>query len=100
MAEHLSSELEEALRDSSLNWESLEPIVHEQSKSNLEIAKQIHNTFKEGSGKYVLEFMIRKFLTKPIVIPGQDAFAQGIREGRADVVRQIMANIELAKQGE
>ena len=100
MAEHLSSELENILNNSSLHWESLDPVAHEKDQKGIELAKEIHNTFRSGSGKYVLEFLVNKFLTKPIVVPGDDAFAQGIREGRADVVRQIMANIELAKQGE
>ncbi len=66
----------------------------------MEIAGEVHNTFRDGSGKYVLEYFIKSFLTKSIVRPGEDAFAQGIREGQADVIRQILRWIEISKTGE
>ena len=88
----------------SQGWDSLDPVNNDPKDENfqkaLELAGQIHQAFKEGSGKYVLEYLVSSFLTKPIVRPGEDAFAQGIREGRADVVRQILQNIEFSKQGE
>ena len=85
-------------------WEGLEAINNDPSDENfeqaLELAKQIHLAFRAKSGKYVLEHFVNTFLTKPIVRPGEDAYAQGIREGRADVIRQILQQIEFAKTGE
>lgn len=97
----MDNQLNQELRRSGLNWESLnyQPETGDKAQA-LELAQQIHNAFREGSGRYVLEFLISAFLTKPIVRPGDDAYSQGIREGRADVVRQILANIEFAKQGD
>ena len=88
----------------SKGWEGLETISNDPQDENyaqaIEIAEQIHKAFKTGSGKYVLEYFVGLFLTKPIVRPGEDAFAQGIREGRADVMRQILQQIEFAKNGD
>jgi len=85
-------------------WEGLEAINNDPSDENfeqaLELAKQIHLTFTSDSGKYVLEHFVNTFLTKSIVRPGEDGNANGIREGRADVTRQILQNIEFAKTGE
>lgn len=85
-------------------WQGLEAISNDPSDKNfeqaLELAKEIHKAFNRGSGKYVLEHFVSTFLTKPIVRPNEDAFAQGIREGRADVVRQILQQIEFAKTGD
>ncbi len=88
----------------SQGWEGLDAISNDPSDENfeqaMELAKQIHLAFRAKSGKYVLEHFVSTFLTKPIVRPGEDAYAQGIREGRADVIRQILQQIEFAKTGE
>jgi len=88
----------------SQGWEGLEVISNDPGDKKfeqaMELAKQIHLTFTSDSGKYVLERFVNSFLTKPIVRPGEDAFAQGIREGRADVMRQILQQIEFAKNGD
>ena len=88
----------------SQGWEGLNAISNDPGDENfeqaMELAKQIHLTFTSDSGKYVLEHFINTFLTKPIVRPGEDGNANGIREGRADVTRQILQQIEFAKTGE
>jgi len=83
-------------------WESLNgPVVEEGNYDKaIELASQFRIAFDSGSGKYVLEHMVSTYLTKPIVRAGEDAYAQGIREGRADIIRQILAQIEFAKKGE
>lgn len=97
------SELVDKLLNSG-TWEGLEAISNDPGDKNfeqaLELAEQIHKAFKSGSGKYVLEHFVNVFLTKPIVRPGEDAYAQGIREGRADVIRQILQQIQFAKTGD
>ena len=64
-----------------------------------EIATLHARVFNTESGEKLLREWIRAFYAYPIVRPGEDAFAQGIREGRADVVRQIMVQLELARKG-
>lgn len=97
----MDSQLDKELQ-SAFDWESLDtqPIDDGNMDKALELAKEIHKAFNSGSGKYVLKHLINTYLTKPIVRPGDDAFACGIREGRADVIRQILHNIEFAKKGD
>lgn len=82
-----------------MSWETLELDKHERSKAN-EIATMYFQCFNTDIGQVVLEHLVEKFLTKPIVRPGEDNFSQGIREGRADLVRQILLQIEFAKNPE
>ena len=82
-----------------MSWESLNEIIDrtdEQSKAT-EIATAYYQCFNTEAGQWVLEDLVNKFLTKAIVRPGEDNFAQGIREGRADLIRQILIQIEYAK---
>lgn len=63
-----------------------------------EFASMIRSTFEDtDQGKVVLDTMIQQYLTKPVVRPDDSQFAAGIREGRADVVRSILQQIEFAK---
>lgn len=80
-------------------WESLNEIIDrtdEQTRAT-EIATAYHACFSTESGQWVLEDLVNKFLTKPTVRPGESAEANGVREGRADLVRQILIQIEYAK---
>lgn len=82
-----------------MSWESLNEIIDrtdEQTRAS-EIATAYYTCFNTDAGQWVIEDLVNKFLTKPIVRPGEDAYAQGIREGRADLIRQILIQIEYAK---
>jgi hypothetical protein len=82
-----------------MSWESLEEITDrskEFEKAN-EIASMYYQCFNTDAGKYVLQNLAERFLTKPIVRPNEDIASMGIREGRADIVRQILNQIEYAK---
>jgi len=79
-------------------WESLNEIIDrtdEQSKAT-EIATAYYQCFNTEAGKWVLDHMIETFMTKPIVRSGEDNFAQGIRQGRYDVVVQLLNQVEYA----
>ena len=65
----------------------------------LRMAKMHAVVFESEVGKVLLDHWIKTFVCRPIVRPHEDAYAQGIREGQADVVRQILTNIEIAKHG-
>jgi len=82
-----------------MSWESLEAITDRDNevRQASEIATMYFSCFGTDAGQRVLEDLVNKFLTKPIVRPGEDAFAQGIREGRSDLIRQILIQIEYAK---
>jgi len=82
-----------------MSWESLEAITDRDNevRQASEIATMYFSCFGTDAGQRVLEDLVNKFLTKPIVRPGEDNFAQGVREGRADLIRQILIQIEYAK---
>lgn len=62
-----------------------------------EIASLYRQTFDSDAGQRVLEMLIKATLLQPIVKPHFTQFEAGIREGKADIVRQILAQIEFAK---
>lgn len=85
-----------------IGWESLQEITDrskEESQAR-EIANAYFNCFNTEAGRWVLEDLVNKFLTKPIVRPGESSEANGVREGRADIVRQILLQVEYAKNPE
>lgn len=63
------------------------------------IAKMHADVFNSEAGQVLLAHWVQVFLARSIVRPGEDAFAQGIREGQADVVRQILAQLDMARLG-
>ena len=76
-----------------------DPARAEQWFEAYRIAKMHADTFSTDTGKELLQHWIKTFLARSIVRPGEDAFAQGIREGQANVVRQVLEQLELARSG-
>ena len=64
-----------------------------------EIAKMHADVFNTEAGQKLLAHWIKVFVARPIVRPGDDQFTAGIREGQADVVRQLLTQLEHARQG-
>jgi hypothetical protein len=82
-----------------MSWESLEQITDrskEQEKAQ-ELATLYFTCFNTEAGRLVIDNLVEVFMTKPIVRSGEDAYAQGIRQGRYDVVSQIIQQVEYAK---
>ena len=83
-------------------WAALEIEPPGQSKENAakgrEIASRFHECFRSDAGQYVLDRLIAITLLRPIVTPASSQFDAGIREGRADIVRQILTQIETAEK--
>ena len=71
--------------------------VGDQWHAAMRIAKMHATVLDTEAGKLLLEHWIRTFLLRPVVRPGEDAFAQGIREGQANVIRQILGQLEFAR---
>jgi hypothetical protein len=65
----------------------------------MRIAKMHAVVFDGDAGRVLLEHWIKVFLCRSIVRPNEDAFAQGIREGQANVIRQLLAQLEIARTG-
>lgn len=69
-----------------------------QIKQARSIASRYHRVFAQNEdGKQVLQDMIQKTILRATVQPNSTQFEAGIREGRADMVRQILQNIEIAE---
>lgn len=75
-------------------------ITRELWAKNFNIALLHAQVFNTEAGEKLLGLWIRNLWANPIVRAGDDAFAQGIREGRADLVRQVLVQLEIARQGQ
>jgi hypothetical protein len=86
-------------------WDPREPIdlsklTDEQRTRALEVASMYRRVFMENpEGRTILGILVRQTLMHPTVNPNEDPRADGIREGRADLVRGIMFQCELATTG-
>lgn len=84
-------------------WDSLEldsePVDEAQKALALEFASRYRRVFDSPDGKALLDHWIKQTVMQPIVHARATQFEAGIREGRADFVRGILAQIELAKTG-
>ena len=85
-------------------WQSLAGVpdkdaTREQWAAFFTIAKMVHDTFTTEPGQKLLQQLVTTYLVRPIVHPNDTQFAAGIRQGQADVVLQILQQIELAKRG-
>ena len=70
---------------------------HAQANESREIATRFHECFRTDAGRYVLNRLIQITVLRPTVTPTSTQFEAGIREGRADLVRQILAQLDIAE---
>lgn len=62
------------------------------------LASLFHRAFRQSeAGAQVLDHLITVTLMRPTVKPNDTQFQAGIREGRADIVRQILQQLEFAE---
>lgn len=81
-----------------IEGDKLEAIRKEQEAEGRNLASLFHQAFVQNpAGQRVLEVMIKQTLMRPTVKPASSQFEAGIREGRADLVRQILLNLEIAE---
>ena len=81
-----------------LNSEALKKAQKEQQAKAMEIASQFHQCFSTDAGQYVLERLKTVTINRPVLDPNSTQFGAGMREGENSLVRQILAQIELAEQ--
>jgi len=87
-----------------LNFDALIPEADDTQKREqwakaFEIAKMHADVFNTEAGQALLRHWEAVFVWRPIVKPNDTQFAAGIREGQADVVRQIHAQLDFARKG-
>ncbi len=63
------------------------------------IAKMHADVFNTEAGRALLAHWEQVFIWRPIVRPNDTQFAAGIREGQADVMRQIRDQLDFARKG-
>lgn len=80
-------------------WQDINANSEAKMKGMLDIADLYKQTFNTESGRKVLAIMMSSTIMQPTVMPSASQFEAGIREGRADIVRGIMRQIELAETG-
>lgn len=87
-------------------WDKLDldnPVIQQQRENLTAQAKSIaelfSSCFRTDAGKAVLDILVKQTIMRPVVTNNATQFQAGIREGQNDLVRQILANIELANAG-
>ena len=69
-------------------------------KKAKEIATQFRLAFHDSeSGRFVLEHLVKTFVKRQIVRPNDTQFEAGIRQGQANIVIDILAQIDYAMKG-
>lgn len=82
---------------SPLDLSDTSKLTTEQRSAMLELASCYRRVFESDDGKRILEQMVRATILQPTVHPTATQFEAGIREGRADLVRGILRQMELAR---
>ncbi len=82
-------------------WESLElqpaTLTPDQIAEARRIATTFHECFRTESGQFVLDYLIKLTILRPTVTANSTQFEAGIREGKADLVRMILVQMEVAE---
>lgn len=83
-----------------LSTENAEKFAALQEQERLDRASLFRQCFTTDAGRYVLQDMITTYLGKRVVDEHQNsARADGVRQGRQDVVADILFLIEFANTG-
>jgi len=81
-------------------WEQFDQASEDSSEQlntqRLEISHKIAKLYNSKAGKEVLNLMVNQFLLTDIATPHDTQVGIGIKQGRADVVKQILAHIEIS----
>ena len=79
-----------------LDNEAFDKLKEEQEKEGRSLASIFHQAFVQNdAGKIVLDLMIKQYLAK--TIPDGKVTKAGRQAGKADLIREILLNIELAE---
>lgn len=84
------------LDHSNLDFEPIEATDTRRAERK-RIARMYSACFNTEAGQLVLNDLAQKFLTKSIARPNDDLIQIGIREGKADLVRQLLEQLQISK---
>lgn len=79
-------------------WQQFDvaPTEDDNKQKRLDFSHKVAKVFGSPEGKEVLNTMVQMYLLNDIVSPNDTQFAAGIKQGKASLVKQIMAQIELS----
>ena len=77
-------------------WSSFDVAERNTQQEYLDFAHLVASLFGTPEGKKVLDVMIKKYLLRDIAGDNDSQIAIGRKQGRADVVKQILAQIEIS----
>jgi len=66
------------------------------NQDRLDFSHDIAKTFSSTEGKKVLTALVSRFLLSDIVTAHETQFGAGIKQGQANVVKQLLAHIEIS----
>jgi len=67
-----------------------------QNSEHLQISHDVAKLYQSKAGKKILSMMVNRYLLTDIVTPHDTQFAAGIKQGKASVVKEILAHIEIS----
>lgn len=68
----------------------------EQNIEHLEIHHKFAKLFQSKAGKEILAMMVNRYLLTDIASPHDTQLGVGIKQGKASVVKEILAHIEIS----
>lgn len=83
-------------------WDQLDnrAVMLDNEAKSKELATQFRLAFHDNdSGRFVLDHLVKTFVKRKIVREGDDMFTAGIRQGQANIVIDILAQIDYAMKG-
>lgn len=78
-------------------WSQFEQAENDSpADERLELSHKIAKLFNSKPGKEVLDIMVRQYLLSDIVQAHSTQFGAGIKQGQANVIKNILAHIEIS----
>jgi hypothetical protein len=78
---------------------SEEEQAHKMEQASREVSSRFLECFSTDAGEFVLNRLKAITLDRPVLNSGSTKFGAGIREGQNDLVRQILQQMKIAKEG-
>lgn len=67
-----------------------------EKQEHIDFSHKVAKVFKSREGKEVLSLMVKRYLLNDIAQDNDTQIGIGRKQGRADVVKQILAHIEIS----
>jgi hypothetical protein len=78
---------------------SEEEQAQKMEQASREVSSRFLGCFSTEDGEFVLNRLVSITIDRPVLFGGSTKFAAGIREGQNDLVRQILQQMKIAREG-